>query len=113
MNPRAIVPAGPNGAEIVSAGAAVALALLAGIAAWYAGKQLGEAKRLREQQTRPWVELDLNTDDRAYFITLTIANVGRTSARDMTFKFEPPLVSTLDHDTHPLAEEALLAHGIP
>jgi hypothetical protein len=65
-------------------------AVIAGSLA-FAWRQVAEARRLREQQTRPFVVVDLEP---GWIIYLTIENVGRTLARNVRVKFEPPLSST-------------------
>lgn len=62
------------------------------VAAVVAGKQLGEAKRLREAQARPFVMIDFDIKD--HLIFLVISNIGKTLARDVKFIVEPALVPT-------------------
>jgi hypothetical protein len=74
----------------------------------YAIRQVGEATRLRRAQTRPFVVVDFEP---GHLIFLTVENIGSTVARDVTFKFEPPLASTF---SKPWAfdEAVLLTEGI-
>jgi hypothetical protein len=74
----------------------VALQLLVVVAAAiFAWSQLSEARRLREDQTRPFVIVDLDSQVRPFF-DLVVKNVGTTMARDVTIRFEPELKSSLD-----------------
>jgi hypothetical protein len=57
----------------------------------FAWRQVAEARTLREEQTRPFVVVDLEP---GWIIYLTIENVGRTLARNVRVEFEPPLSST-------------------
>lgn len=68
--------------------ATVAVYLALGAFAW---RQLKEARRLREEQSRPFVVVDIPPGSLLY---VTIENIGRTVARNVTFKFTPPLTST-------------------
>jgi hypothetical protein len=65
-------------------------AVIAGSLA-FARRQVAEARRLREEQTRPFVVVDLEP---GWIIYLIIENVGRTLARNVRVNFEPPLAST-------------------
>lgn len=51
-----------------------------------------EARQLREDQTRPFVVIDLD-GLRATYFDLVIKNIGATMARDVRFKFDPPAES--------------------
>lgn len=78
----------------------VGLQLLVLIAAAFFGRrQLNEAKELREAQTRPFVVIDLGSSARSLF-DLVVKNIGPTLARDVHFKFDPPIRST-DDDLDP------------
>lgn len=65
-------------------------------AAIFARRQLNEAKQLREEQTRPFVVLDLESEEPPFFF-LAVKNIGTTMARDVRFEFDPPAESTIDH----------------
>lgn len=65
-------------------------------AAVFGWNQLKEAKDLREDQTRPFVVIDLESSRRPFF-DLAVRNIGATMARDVTFEFQPELQSTIDH----------------
>jgi hypothetical protein len=68
-------------------------------AAAFGWRQLTEAKELREEQTRPFVVIDLGSSAQALF-DLVVANLGPTMAQDVRFHFEPPIKST-DDDLDP------------
>ena len=71
----------------------VALQLVVVVAAAiFAWSQLTEARRLREDQTRPFVIVDLDTQIRPFF-DLVVKNIGTTMARDVEIRFEPELQS--------------------
>jgi hypothetical protein len=74
----------------------VALQLVVVVAAAiFAWSQLSEARRLREDQTRPFVIVDLDSQVRPFF-DLVVKNVGTTMAREVKVRFEPELKSSLD-----------------
>ena len=93
---------------LIQAGAVV-------FAALYARGQLGELRNTREETTRPFVVLDLET--RQTIATLKIRNIGQTIARNVTFNFTPTLESTFDNTRgggdYRLAEIEIFAGGIP
>jgi hypothetical protein len=59
-----------------------------GIFAYY---QLREARRLRDDQSRPFVVVDFAP---GWLLKLEIENIGKVIAQDVRFKFTPPLQST-------------------
>jgi hypothetical protein len=64
-------------------------------AALFAWSQLTEARGLREDQTRPFVIVDLDSQVRPFF-DLVVKNIGTTMAREVKIRFEPELQSSLD-----------------
>lgn len=70
--------------------------LVALIAAWFAWRQVGEARRLREAQAQPFVVVDIEPG-RVWenLLVLVIENIGNTLARDVKMAFDPPLSTTL------------------
>jgi hypothetical protein len=58
----------------------------------YAVKQVGEARRSREEQSRPFVVVDFEPGHATYII---VENIGKTAAREVTMSFDPPLSATL------------------
>jgi hypothetical protein len=84
------------------------LALAAGVA-W---RQVGEARRLREEQARPFVVVDFEID--VPIISLVVSNVGRTMARNVRFSFSPELTTSLDRPPDPpFRELKMFTEGIP
>lgn len=68
-------------------------------AAVFGWTQLSEAKRLREEQTRPFVVIDLGASVPGVF-DLVVRNIGSTMAYNVRFKFDPAIEST-DNDLDP------------
>jgi hypothetical protein len=71
-----------------AAWATVAVYVVLGIFAWI---QVLQARRLREEQARPFVIVDFEP---GFLVYLTVENIGRTMARDVTIRFDKPLAST-------------------
>jgi len=67
--------------------------LLLGFAAVFGWQQLAHAKKLRDAQTRPFVVIDLGSSRQGFF-DLVVANIGSTMARNVTFEFDPPMVTS-------------------
>jgi hypothetical protein len=72
-----------------AAWATVAVYVVLGIFAWI---QVLQARRLREEQARPFVIVDFEP---GFLVYLTVENIGRTMARDVSIRFDKPLESTL------------------
>jgi hypothetical protein len=83
----------------------VAVYLLLGIFAWI---QVLQARKLREEQARPFVIVDFEP---GFLVYLTVENLGRTMARDVSIRFDKPLESTLsgprEIDESPLFRELI------
>lgn len=77
--------------QTVFLGAQFVLLIVAALFGW---QQLREAKELREDQTRPFVVIDLGSTRKPFF-DLVISNIGATMARDVTFKFAPEPETTM------------------
>lgn len=75
----------------------------------YARKQVGEARRLREEQARPWVVVDFEP---GWILWLTIENIGKTVATNVKVRFEPPLASTQKRPWE-WEESSAFTQGIP
>ena len=60
-----------------------------GLVAW---RQVREARKLRVEQARPFVIVDFEP---GFLVYLTVENLGRTMARDVSIRFDKPLESTL------------------
>lgn len=67
--------------------------LLISFAAVFGWRQLAHAKDLRDAQTRPFVVIDLGSSRQGFF-DLVVTNIGSTMARDVTFEFDPPMVTS-------------------
>lgn len=85
----------------------VAIYIVLGLFAW---RQVGEARKLREEQARPFVVVDFEP---GFLVYLTVENLGRTMARDISIHFDKPLESTLpgrrELDESPLFREPIPA----
>lgn len=109
----------------IQAMAAAAAAFIAGWAAIYVRRQwlvqreqiesAREAQvRLQSEQARPFVVADLVPGDVPGSIHLVIENVGKTLARNVRVKFDPPLISAWDKaDAATLADSIMIREGIP
>jgi len=88
-----------------AAWATVTIYIVLGIFAWL---QVLQARKLRKEQARPFVVVDFEVGFLAY---LTVENIGRTMARDVTIRFDKPLESTLSRpreiDETPLFREPI------
>lgn len=86
--------------------AAIYLAIL--VFAW---RQVAEARRLREAESRLFVVIDFDVFARPPLIYLTIANRGKTLARNVRLRFDPQLSSATFGEA--LSELRLLTEGMP
>jgi hypothetical protein len=89
-----------------AAWATVAVYVVLGVFAWI---QVLQARRLREEQARPFVIVDFEP---GFLIYLTVENIGRTMARDVTIRFDKPLESTLSGPRE-IDDSPLLRKPIP
>jgi hypothetical protein len=77
----------------------------------FAARQLGEARRLREQEARPYVVVQFEPD---FVIHFAIENMGRTVARNIQIAFNERPVTTKNYDPwNDHSESAVLRDGIP
>ncbi len=76
--------------------------------------QVREARRLREDQARPFVVIDF-VPVTGVVIEIRVKNIGATLARNVRFEFEPALKSTHDSEgtRGPVADLKLFQDGIP
>lgn len=74
--------------------------------AFYAARQVKEAKRLREEQTRPFVVVSIEPD---WAASLVVENIGATMATDVRIHFDPPFQSHFEDEPLPIFRE----EGIP
>lgn len=79
------------------------------VIAVYAVFQVREARRLREEQARPWVVVDFEP---GWILWLTIENIGKTVATDVRMRFDPPLASTQSRPWE-WEESSTFTEGIP
>jgi hypothetical protein len=88
-----------------AAWATVGIYVVIGLFAW---RQVHEARKLREEQARPFVIVDFEP---GFLVYLTVENLGRTVARDVRIEFDKPLQSTLqgprEVDESPLFREPI------
>lgn len=79
------------------------------IAALYAFAQVREARRLREEQFRPFVVVDVEVDN-SRILEIVVRNVGLTMARDVQFKIDPPFITSMSD--YNLNEFKIFSSGI-
>lgn len=84
----------------------VGIYVVIGLFAW---RQVREARKLREEQARPFVIVDFEP---GFLVYLTVENLGRTMARDVRISFDKPLISTF-RDRRQLDESPLFREPIP
>lgn len=77
-------------------------------AALYARSQVSEARKLREQQNRPFVSIDFEMEGNS-LVFLEVSNLGTSLARDVKFEINPPLQSAIDL---PFEKMKMLNEGI-
>jgi hypothetical protein len=100
-------------AERVVALATAGQLLVLVAAALYARAQVKEARELRQEQARPFVVVDFEPEQ-SPFMELVVANLGKTMARNVRIKVEPPLKSSLDTaGPVPVAKLKMFTEGIP
>lgn len=75
----------------------------------FAWRQVREARRLREEQVRPWVAVYFDVN---WLTDISIENIGSTVAQDVRVTFDPPLTSTYERPW-PWEESSILRDGIP
>lgn len=102
--------------SVVQAAATILAVGVAAIAIPYTRGQVREARRLREEQARPFVTVDFESSSVSRnTINLVIENIGKTLARNVRVTFDPPLESSqASHGRHyDLENSVLLSRGIP
>lgn len=91
----------------------VATAVIALLAAGFAAWQVAVMRRTREDETRPYVVVDVQPSQADHIlVNLVVENIGRTVAQDVKLTFTPTLESTLKQ-LPPIAEAVLVKEGIP
>lgn len=87
-------------------------ATVALLAAVFAGWQVWEIRKARQEESRPFVIVDIQSSAAwNNLFNLVIENAGPTVARDVRMSFTPPLQSSNEHVD--LESTVLLAEGIP
>jgi hypothetical protein len=98
-------------AATIGAWAAIATVVIYIILATYAAIQVSEARKLREEQTRPFVIAELVPD---FLIAFRIKNIGATLAKDVTIEWDTWPVVTMDDPTWRSKDSTILfGKGIP
>lgn len=86
---------------------------VAAVATFIARRQLKQARALREEEAAPFVVVDVVPSQTSnWILDLVIENVGKTVARDVMIKFDPPVESTIDDGDWKLAEWSPLQDGV-
>lgn len=93
--------------EIIAAATAINSLILVA-AAIFAWRQVKVTKKTTEAQMRPYVVVDLDWSNPP-IMRIYVANIGRTLARNVTMKFEPPLQSSIDSDETRIADIELFS----
>jgi hypothetical protein len=98
----------------IAAGASCVTAAVALIAALVALQQWRDGRITRREQVQPYVLVFMEvTKASSMYLDLVIKNVGKTIAHDVTFQFDPALVSTFDKIDGTLLRDApILQTGI-
>lgn len=104
------VAGSPNWTEIVTAALLAAQLVVLVVAALVAWSQTKEAKRLREDQSRPFVVMDVDYTASS-LLFLFVKNIGTSLARDVSIQVDPPLTTSLDFEMG--AIKMLSGDGIP
>lgn len=81
-------------AQVYLVAAQLIVLMVAAVVAW---RQVSEARRLREEQNRPFVVVDFDLDSsKNYLIFFEVANLGTSLARDIRIEINPPLESAIE-----------------
>lgn len=87
-------------------------AIVALLAAVFAGWQVWEIRKAREEEARPFVIVDVQSSAAwNNLFNLVVENAGATVARDVRLSFTPPLQSS--NEEVDLESTALITEGIP
>lgn len=70
-----------------------------------------ELRRTREDQSRPFVVVDIQPGAGRSYFNLVVENIGTTAARDVRIVFDPPIEQS-GADGFELAQSGLLTDGI-
>lgn len=102
----------PTAAQIEAAAVVIQAAVVM-IALVVARGQLMEARLSRQNQDRPFVIVDFDGDRLEHFIYIDVFNLGRTTAYDVSFAFQPPLSTTMDDTGYGVTKMEIFGTGIP
>lgn len=80
--------------DVAQVGLVAAQLVVLIVAAFVAWRQVREARRLREEQQRPFVVIDFEVG-RGYLVFLVVSNLGTSLARGVHFSIDPPLESAV------------------
>ena len=97
--------------DVMLAVTSVVTALILLAAAIFAAVQVLQARKLRREQIRPFVIVDIDAVFGVVF-ELVVTNIGVTIARNVQFEFDPPLQTTLDDQGQPLRDWHILKNGL-
>lgn len=92
-------------AQVYLVAAQLVVLIAAVIFAW---RQVKEARVLREEQNRPFIVVDIQSDPGS-LVYLEVVNMGTSLARDVRIKIDPPLESAIDI---PVGKLKMLNEGI-
>ncbi len=92
-------------AQVYLVAAQLVVLIVAVIFAW---RQVREARVLREEQSRPFVVVDIQSDPGS-LVYLEVVNMGTSLARDVRIEIDPPLESAIDI---PVGKLKMLSEGI-
>lgn len=99
----------PEDWATLAQGVTTSIAVIAAIFAFF---QVREARRTREDQSRPFVIVDIQPSQVwSNILNLVIENTGTTLARNVVIDFEPPLKTTINN--YDIASSLLMTNGIP
>src|SRR4051812_43772601 len=99
-------PADPNWTDVAQVILVAAQLIVLIVAAGVAWRQVRDARRPREDQSRPLVGIDCEME--GMLVSLRISNMGTTLARAVRFESAPPLKSAIEN---PLDELKIFREG--
>lgn len=97
---------------MVAAFAAAVTAVVAMVAARFAFAQVREARRLREDQAKPFVVVDIQPSRASvHILNVVIENIGATMAREVHIAFTPEVETTIEG--YDLKNTVAIRDGLP
>jgi hypothetical protein len=94
--------------DVVQVGLVAGQLVVLIVAAIFARNQVKEARELREEQNRPFVVVDIQSDPGS-LVYLEVVNMGTSLACDVRIEIDPPLESAIDI---PVGKLKMLNEGI-